>query len=36
MSSVYVDGVCIGKAKNLRHGFIGNTDQGAIAKEVHP
>jgi hypothetical protein len=31
MNSVYVDGICIGKAKNLSWGFAGGTDQGVVA-----
>jgi hypothetical protein len=36
MSSVYVDGICIGRAKNLSHGLVGDTDQGAIASGIYP
>jgi hypothetical protein len=31
MISVYVDGVCIGKSKNLQAGFAGYTDHGMVA-----
>jgi hypothetical protein len=31
MISVYVDGVCIGKTKNLQAGFAGYTDHGMLA-----